>query len=869
MASSGYTHHTMIFTTASIKSVLILDLRIKGRYYPWILLGPLNVLTSMVDKNLISMKIVATIVLLILAVFPVQAQRFGGSVAATSDHVFVGETNNSSTPGEVYVYSRANGWAETARLTVSDEVDRFGRSMVAHSMFSPDYRDFDDEEELLLIGASHANSGKGKVYVYTKDDAGEWVNTSVLTGPDEEEGDNFGTRMALNGTTALIAAPGDNDGAGAVYVYDHDGHGGLTLAATLTEGGSEGFGQVLGLGKDVVLVGAPQYDDNRGAVYVFQRDGDGYKRTDFLEAEGGESGDSFGFSIAVEAYFGFVFVGMPMASEREGAVLEFKRNEEGKYVQTSKLLAIEPQAGAQFGFSLLFSETPGDSWRDGMLWVGAPFEERRSGVVYRFGYFYGDGSPSVMTGAERQSSTFVKEMRGPTFGSTFAVGYRPYETNKDDATLYEPSVAVVGATGVDSREGAAIIMTSDQGRWMEETMVINDMKGDVISGTEIQCAAGEAHGWPCDKIDLAAFMPTHEIGGSRGTMANDIWGWTDPETGHEYALVGRSDGTAFVDITVPKNPVYVGNLPMTEGSRPNVWRDIKVYKDHAYVVADGAGEHGMQVFDLTQLRSAENTPVTFTETLLYDNIHSAHNIVINETTGFAYAVGSSGGGETCGGGLHMIDIRNPAEPEFAGCFADTSTGRRGTGYSHDAQCVIYHGPDTEHQGQEICLGSNETALSIADVTDKDDPKILSMAVYPNVAYAHQGWLSEDHTYFYMNDEGDEPQQLVEGTRTLIWDVTDLDDPVLVHEYIAETTSTDHNLYIRDNIMYQANYSSGLRILDITTPDDPVEIGFFDTTPTDGGGGGAWSIYPYFKSGVLIVTSMGEGLFVLKQQPVDI
>ena len=142
--------------------------------------------------------------------------------------------------------------------------------------------------------------------------------------------------------------------------------------------------------------------------------------------------------------------------------------------------------------------------------------------------------------------------------------------------------------------------------------------------------------------------------------------------------------------------------------------------------------------------------------------------------------------------------------------------------------MIYHGPDSEYQGHEICLGSNETALSIADVTDKENPVALSMASYPAVAYAHQGWLTDDHRFFYMNDEGDEPQNLVEGTRTLIWDVTDLDEPQLAGEHIAETTDTDHNLYIKGDLMYQSNYGAGFRVLDISDRDSPVEVAYFDT-----------------------------------------
>ena len=329
--------------------------------------------------------------------------------------------------------------------------------------------------------------------------------------------------------------------------------------------------------------------------------------------------------------------------------------------------------------------------------------------------------------------------------------------------------------------------------------------------------------------------------------------------------MGRNDGTSFVDVTNPEMPRYVGDLPMTAGSVPNVWRDIKVYADHAYVVADGAGQHGVQVLDLNQLRKVEGEPVTFTETAHYAGIASAHNIVINEATGFGFVVGASGGGETCGGGLHMIDLRDTPNVSFAGCFADPNTGRRNTGYSHDAQCVTYAGPDLTYNGREICLGSNETALSIADVTDKENPIAISAASYPNVAYTHQGWLTEDHRYFYMNDEGDEPRGLVEGTRTLVWDVSDLDDPVLVTEYIASTPDTDHNLYIKDNLMYQSNYGAGLRILDITNPESPTEIGFFEPGP----GSSSWSNYPYFKSGTLIVTSGNEGLFILKKRSVDI
>src|SRR5690554_7849912 len=105
------------------------------------------------------------------------------------------------------------------------------------------------------------------------------------------------------------------------------------------------------------------------------------------------------------------------------------------------------------------------------------------------------------------------------------------------------------------------------------------------------------------------------MGGTSGTDANDIWGWTDPLTGREYAPVGLSNGTSFVDVTDPSNPVYLGRLPAH--SENSLWRDIKVYADHAFVVSE-AWDHGMQIFDLTRLRDVANPPATFTADAHYD-----------------------------------------------------------------------------------------------------------------------------------------------------------------------------------------------------------------------------------------------------------
>jgi choice-of-anchor B domain-containing protein len=373
------------------------------------------------------------------------------------------------------------------------------------------------------------------------------------------------------------------------------------------------------------------------------------------------------------------------------------------------------------------------------------------------------------------------------------------------------------------------------------------------------CIDGLADIYPCENVDLLAHMSLGDLDAS-GLPVNDLWGWEDPETRQRYVLLGREDGTSFVDVTDPTDPRLVGHMMRTQGTRASVWRDVKVYGNHAFVVADGTGAHGLQVFDLTQLRSATGPdPVAFSELTRYEGFGSAHNIVINEESGFAYAVGTSLG--ECTQGLHMIDVRNPARPLFAGCHRDVRTRRA---YTHDAQCVIYSGPDVRYQGREICVAANEDSIALADVTDKANPVSLGIGTYPTVQYVHQGWLSEDHRYFYQNDELDE-RRMGQTTRTMIWDVSDLEDPQLASEFDLGTDSIDHNLYVKGYVVYEANYTTGLRVLDVFDPVNPFPIGHFDTTPNsqDVSYAGAWSVYPYFSDGTVAVSSRGEGLFLLR------
>ena len=755
------------------------------------------------------------------------------------------------------------------------------------------------EEEVPIVTVSRLSEDPGTIYVFLQDENGEWARMDEVTSEDETGAALFGYFIRPHGGQVFIGVPSEEAGQGAIHVWGPDAYGDWGEQARITGDEGDDIGATFAIDDGLIVSGGLRESQHLTAFAL--ADG-AWTRVGTLSA------DSVGYAGGVAMDANYIYAGAPLANEGTGAVHVFSRED---YSLQATLLPSDDTV-VSLGVAVL-------PLGDGRVWAGAPGLQPNMapqappppGAVVEFAMADGEWNETA-TFRSGFGSTFdafglaMAEHSGHIYvGALLANQFqgRVIAYAQDDTGAYSgvDTLSAEGAQGyglamahsgdlmvvtsaMTNQVGAAHIYRNTDGAWTLEGTVESGVEPPeppepVTAGIEMvstserhDCAESMARDFGCDNVDLLAFMPTSDVGGAEGVTASDIWGWTDPETGKEYALLGRSDGTAFIDISTPAAPVYLGNLSLTEGANPNVWRDIKVFSNHAFIVADGAGEHGMQVFDLTQLRDLADVPAEFTETAIYRGIHSAHNIVINEDTGFAYAVGSSGGGDTCGGGLHMVDISDPANPVFAGCFAHEGTGRAGTGYSHDAQCVIYHGPDAEHAGKEICLGSNETVLSIADVTDKENTVVLSAGEYPDVGYGHQGWLTDDHRFFYMNDELDELQGLVEGTRTLVWDLADLDDPQLVTQYYSGNPSSDHNLYVRGDLMYQSNYSSGLRIFDITDRANPVPVGHFDTFPAgedEAGFNGSWSNYPFFESGIIIVSSMGEGFFVVKQQSVDI
>lgn len=349
--------------------------------------------------------------------------------------------------------------------------------------------------------------------------------------------------------------------------------------------------------------------------------------------------------------------------------------------------------------------------------------------------------------------------------------------------------------------------------------------------------------FPAQGVELLAWMTLDDLG-LNSSSGNDCWGYTSP-SGRKYALMGTANGTSFVEITNPTQPVLVAAI----SGPSSLWRDIKTYQDHAYVVSEGGG--GVQVFDMSQIDSGN--VIQRPSVTSGPGTSATHNVAIDTTSGFLYRTG--GGDE----GLRIYSLANPSFPQYVAEWPDR--------YVHDAQAITFtSGPYAGRQIVFACSGFNggfgDTAVDVLDVTNKQNIIEMSRESWPSAAYSHQAWLGENAQYLYVNDELDENGSI--NTRTVVLDVSNLNNATYVGSFSCPTPAVGHNLYTEDGLLYEANYRSGLRILDVASnPTSPQEIAFFDTYPENDSAefNGLWSVYPYFDDGIVIGSDLEKGLFV--------
>lgn len=388
------------------------------------------------------------------------------------------------------------------------------------------------------------------------------------------------------------------------------------------------------------------------------------------------------------------------------------------------------------------------------------------------------------------------------------------------------------------------------------------------------CENGNAAGFSCNQLSLLGRLPLSSLP-TNSNAANDIWGHVDLNDMREYAIIGLQRGLAVVDVTNPELPVVVGSV---EG-QSTIWRDIKVlqyfdettrrFKAYAYSGGDNIRQ-GVSIIDLSMLPASirvvgRNALDAQSHNLYISNINYTTNSALNGQMPMLHVTGS----DNFGGAWRTYTLNTPSAPETA---YTSSTGLR-SDYTHDASSLVIDDARAQTNCQlssgsscNVIIDFNESEVRLWQHNKPNEAAQLSRFSYPNEAYVHSGWWSEDKQYIFVHDELDERRYALNTTLN-VFDISDLRSPQLVETWTGPTRATDHNGYVKGNKYYMSNYERGVTVLDISDPTALSEIGFFDTFGASDNAtfNGAWGVYPFLPSGHLLVSDMQGGLYILKDE----
>ena len=390
------------------------------------------------------------------------------------------------------------------------------------------------------------------------------------------------------------------------------------------------------------------------------------------------------------------------------------------------------------------------------------------------------------------------------------------------------------------------------------------------------CDNGFAGDYACENMDLLSHVPLSSFS-TNPSAANDVWGFYDVNDDREYAIIGLRNGVGVVEVTDPESPRMVGSLP----SQSTAWRDIKVYQhfnteavrwdSYAYVTADSASV-GTMIIDLRSLPDEISVAATDQTDISAHNVYLSNvdyslGVALNDVRPYLHIAGSN----RQGGSFNTYGLEDPKSPSAV--YENSSTSR--ANYSHDVSSMVLTDERKDTQciagGPycEIFFDFNEDNFQLWDKTKNDSPSRLSMTSYQNVAYVHSGWYTEDKQVVLVHDELDEMDYNL-NTTVRLFELSDLRNPSLLSTWSGPTGAIDHNGFVRGNRYYMSNYTRGMTVLDISNTADPKEVGYFDTFPISDNTSfnGAWGVYPYLPSGVVLISDISSGLYVVRDNTLD-
>lgn len=318
------------------------------------------------------------------------------------------------------------------------------------------------------------------------------------------------------------------------------------------------------------------------------------------------------------------------------------------------------------------------------------------------------------------------------------------------------------------------------------------------------------------------------------TDLNDVWGYVAPDS-TEYALVGLRNGVSIVSLADPTAAVEVAFIP----GQNSTWRDLKTWGHYAYVVTDQGGTtEGLTVINLENLPNEVSYFHWTPEIPNVGTLQRCHNLYIDEF-GYAYLAGCN----INSGGMVYVDVfSTPGQPIYAGLAPNR--------YAHDV-----YTRDNKMYASELYLGR----MAIYDVSDKSNAVLLGTQQTP-FEFTHNIWISDDGNYAFTTDE-------LANAPIGSYDVSDPSDIIELDQFRPTATLGQsvipHNVHVWQDWLIISYYTDGGIVADASRPHNVIEVGNFDTFFGGGAGfNGAWGAYPFLPSGLVLISDINSGLYVL-------
>ena len=324
---------------------------------------------------------------------------------------------------------------------------------------------------------------------------------------------------------------------------------------------------------------------------------------------------------------------------------------------------------------------------------------------------------------------------------------------------------------------------------------------------------------------------------------NEVWGITNE--GREYAIIGSTYGTHFIDVTNPNNPTEVYVLEGGTTGPAIIHRDFHDLDGYLYAVADEGSQSTLQIMDFSFLPDSVH--------VVYDSkefIRRSHNIFIDSSTSIMYSC-ISAGDLAPWSPLRLFDVSDPTQPSIIADYSEFD------GYRISQVHDMYIRDNIAY------LNCGPSGFVVADFTDPLAPEtlaILEPSEYEQSGYNHSGWLSEDGSLYFMADEN-------HGADIKVIDVSGLPELEIIDTIDPGTheLAIPHNQIVMGDLLFSSYYYDGLQVWDISNPENIIRVMEYRTSNIEHRlrYEGAWGVYPFLPSGIILVSDMQEGLFVLE------